>query len=257
MAGQLEAVYRDWGKPERAAELNRQRSADKTNVEFVKAAELFSQAIKLQPGSWEAWNGRAFAYFHLQQWDNAAADFSKAIELAPEVHTNWLHRGHAYLHLAQWDKAAADFSKLVEQWPQDSGGWFFLAAAHAQLNQPNEALSDLRQAIANGFNDIEHLKNVFAARPDSLTRPTLKSWWPSWREKRSNDKVSAIALLNLTEFHHLTECRPSKKAAGEAYRQASSSPARHLSRRSVCAHTGDDFLIVLQIARHTKERRIP
>jgi hypothetical protein len=34
-----------------------------------------------------------------------------------------------------------------------------------------------------------------------------------------------------------------EKAAGEAYRQASSSPARHLSRRSVCARTGDDFLL--------------
>src|SRR5688500_13591670 len=37
-----------------------------------------------------------------------------------------------------------------------------------------------------------------------------------------------------------------KKSAGEAYRQASSSPARHLSRRSDCAHTGDDVLIVPQ-----------
>jgi serine/threonine protein kinase/Tfp pilus assembly protein PilF len=158
VADRLEAVYRDWGKPERAAELNRQRSANKTNVEFVKAAELFSQAIKLLPDRWEAWHGRAWAYFHLHQWDNAAADFSKAIELAPEVHTNWLHRGHCYLTLTQWDKAAADFSKLVEQWPQDSGGWFFLAAAHAQLNQPDEALFDLRQAIAKGFNDVEYLK---------------------------------------------------------------------------------------------------
>ena len=38
------------------------------------------------------------------------------------------------------------------------------------------------------------------------------------------------------------------EAAGEAYRQASSSPARHLPRRSVCALTGDDFLIVPQTA---------
>src|SRR5688572_27756670 len=42
------------------------------------------------------------------------------------------------------------------------------------------------------------------------------------------------------------------KAAGEAYRQASSSPARHLSRRSVCALTGDDVLIVPQTARTPK-----
>ena len=126
--------------------------------EQEKSAADFTKLIELYPTRAEAWNGRAFAYFHLQQWDNAAADFSKAIELAPEVHTNWLHRGHAYLHLAQWDKGADDYSKLLEQWPHDAGAWFFLGAA-AQMNQPNEALSDLRQAIANGFNDIEHLKN--------------------------------------------------------------------------------------------------
>jgi tetratricopeptide (TPR) repeat protein len=159
VAGQLEAVYRDWGKPERAAELNRQRSADTTNIEFVNAAELFSQAIKLQPDRWEAWNGRAFAYFHLHQWDSAAADFSKAIELAPKVHTNWLHRGHCYLTLAQWDKAAADFTKVIEGWPHDPGGWFFRGCAYAQLNQPDKAISDLRQAIAEGFKDIAHLKS--------------------------------------------------------------------------------------------------
>src|SRR6185369_11512301 len=41
-------------------------------------------------------------------------------------------------------------------------------------------------------------------------------------------------------------------AAGEAYRQASSSPARHLSRRSVCALTGDDVLIISQTDRTPK-----
>ena len=127
--------------------------------EQEKSAADFTKLIELYPTRAVAWSGRAFSHFHRQQWEPAIADFTKAIELAPEVHTNWLHRGHAYLQLAKWDRAAADLSKLLEQWPHDSGAWFFLAAAHAQMNQPNEALSNLRQAIANGFNDIEHLKN--------------------------------------------------------------------------------------------------
>ncbi len=133
--------------------------------EFAKADEDFTAAIKLKPDLSDAWTGRAFTYFHRQQWDQSVADFTKSIELAPQIHTNWLHRGHVYLELAQWDKAAADFSKLLEQWPHDSGAWFFLAAAHAQMNKPNDALSDLRQAIANGFNDIEHLKTYSTLDP--------------------------------------------------------------------------------------------
>jgi tetratricopeptide (TPR) repeat protein len=159
LANLLETVYRDWGKPERAAELNRQRSADKTNIEFVNAAELFTQAIKLLPDRWEAWNGRAFAYLHLRQWDNAVADFTKAIELAPDVHTNWFHRGHAYLAVAKWDKAAEDFTKVVDGWPDAVDGWYLRAQAYSQLNQPDKAIADLRQAVVKGYKDAEQLKN--------------------------------------------------------------------------------------------------
>jgi tetratricopeptide (TPR) repeat protein len=124
-----------------------------------KAAEGFSQAIELTPERWEAWNDRASFYFNRQRWDSAVADYSEAIELAPEVHSSWLHRGHSFLHLAQWDKAAADFTKVIEGWPHDTGGWFFRACAYAQLNQQEKAIGDLRQAIAEGFIDVEHLKS--------------------------------------------------------------------------------------------------
>jgi len=78
--------------------------------------------------------------------------------LAPLVHTNWLHRAHSYAALAQWDNAAADFTKVIEGWPHDPGGWFFRGRAYAQLNQPELAITDLRQAIAEGFKDIEWMK---------------------------------------------------------------------------------------------------
>jgi tetratricopeptide (TPR) repeat protein len=163
LAGELDAVYRSWGKPERAAEWERKRPAD-TEAALTRKARLLaveesSQAIKLQPDRWEAWNGRASAYFHLQQWEPAITDFSRAIELAPQVHTNWFHRGHAYLQLAQWDKAAADFTKVIEGWPDAPEGWYLRALAYAQLSQPEKAITDLRQAIARGFTDVERVKN--------------------------------------------------------------------------------------------------
>jgi tetratricopeptide (TPR) repeat protein len=127
--------------------------------EFAKAAEDYSAAIKLKSDAWEAWSGRAFFHFNRQQWDRAISDYSKAIDLDPPVRTNWWHRGHAYLQLAQWDKAAADFGKVVDQWPDGSEGWYWRGVAFAQLNQPDKAIANLRQAIAIGFNDLEHMKN--------------------------------------------------------------------------------------------------
>jgi serine/threonine protein kinase/tetratricopeptide (TPR) repeat protein len=127
--------------------------------DFAEAYDDFTKAIELKRDSWQPWSDRAFASFHLEKWDEAVADFSKAIELSPEFHTNWFHRGHAYLRLQQWDKAAADFTRVVESWPEEPGGWHLRALAYAQSNQSNKAVSDLRQAIAKGFRDVEHLKN--------------------------------------------------------------------------------------------------
>jgi tetratricopeptide (TPR) repeat protein len=152
-------------------------------ADFEKAAADFSAAIERARDLSEAWTGRALSHFHREQWEPAIADFTKAIELDPKVHTNWLHRGHTYLQLRQWDKAAADFGKLVEKWPQDSGGWFFLSGAHAQLNQPSKALSDLRQAIDNGFKDIEHLKTYSLLDP-IRSNPDFKKLVVEMEEKK-------------------------------------------------------------------------
>ena len=133
--------------PQRAAEL------------ASRAAAGYTKAIELRPNDWELWSGRAFVYFRKQQWDQAISDFSKAIDLAPHMHTNWWHRGHVYLHLAQWDKAASDFGNVVERWPDGSEGWYLRGVAFAQLDQPDKAIADLRQAIANGFKNVEQIKN--------------------------------------------------------------------------------------------------
>jgi tetratricopeptide (TPR) repeat protein len=177
----ITGLYRSWGKSRKLAEWDAKSLAAVTQAltrapkdiglqilrghllrdtgELQQALAQFSAVLAVAPQQSDAWTGRGFAYFHLEQWEKAIADFSKAIELGPPVHANWFHRGLSYIQLAQWDKAAADFTKVIEGWPHDPGGWFFRGCAYAQLNQPEKAINDLRQAITEGFKDIEHLKS--------------------------------------------------------------------------------------------------
>ncbi len=133
--------------------------------ELQQAFAEYSQIIEEMPKQSEAWTGRAFAHFHLQQWEPAIADFSKAIQLDPDVHTNWWHRGHAYIALGQWDKAEADFKKTTQGWPDGAENWYQLGVVHVQMNRPTDAVADLTQAVAKGFNDVGRMKTDDRFKP--------------------------------------------------------------------------------------------
>jgi eukaryotic-like serine/threonine-protein kinase len=150
---------------------------------YQQALLRFSEDLAVTPELSDAWSGRAFAHFHLQQWEPAIADFTKAIELAPQVHTNWFHRGHAYVALAQWDKAEADFRKTTQGWPDDAESWYLLGAVHAQMDRPAEAVADLRQAVAKGFNGV-------GIKTDDKLKPL-----------RANDGFKKLVAELETKFH--------------------------------------------------------
>jgi serine/threonine protein kinase/regulator of sirC expression with transglutaminase-like and TPR domain len=142
------------------------RGWSNSNIQqWNKAIADYSEAIKRKPGQWDAWFGRGFAQSGLQQWEKAIADYSEAIRLAPGAHAPWLHRASLYGHLGQWDKSAADYSKLLEKYPDDFNAWYWRGVAYANLKEPEKAIADLRQAIAKGFRDVEHLKTYPAFEP--------------------------------------------------------------------------------------------
>ena len=98
-----------------------------------------SKSIALNAKAWKAWNIRAWAYFHLHQYEKAVADYSKVIDLNAKHHSAWLHRGHAHFHLRQWEKAIADFAK--------GEAWFYSGQAHAELGQWDNVVADFSKAI--------------------------------------------------------------------------------------------------------------
>lgn len=52
---------------------------------YREARELCSDAIRLRPFMWQAYNNRANAYFGLGQWDEAIADYNRAVDIRPDM----------------------------------------------------------------------------------------------------------------------------------------------------------------------------
>jgi serine/threonine protein kinase/Flp pilus assembly protein TadD len=172
---------------------NQLGAALRNQSRFDEALDAYSRTIAIKPDDEGGWSGRAFVHFRQQQFDRAVADFSQAVKLDPEVHTNWWHRGHAHLQLHQWDEAARDFGTVVEKWPHESEGWYRRATARAQLNQLDLALTDLRQAVENGFDNLEMLKSdpLLAPLRTSVEFGKLLEWL-EWKIAARLDEAIAL-----------------------------------------------------------------
>jgi len=112
-------------------------------------------------------------------------------------------------------KPAADFGKAIDQWPDGPAeGWYWArVVAFAQLNQPDRAIADLQQAITKGFDNAETDERTIRGSTRSAPAKTLTNCWKSLERK---EKLQS----------------KQKRPVRAPYRQASSSPARHLRGRS-------------------------
>jgi len=86
--------------------------------EKVKALELFSKAIELNPEDAAAYYNRGNSYADLKQYEKAIADYSKAIELNPEDTAAYINRGNSYAVLKQYEKAIEDYDRAIEINPE-------------------------------------------------------------------------------------------------------------------------------------------
>ena len=52
---------------------------------YREAKDLCTDAIRIRPFMWQAYNNRANAYFGLARWDEAIADYNRAVDIRPDI----------------------------------------------------------------------------------------------------------------------------------------------------------------------------
>jgi tetratricopeptide (TPR) repeat protein len=129
------------------------------SLDFQGAAHHYSEALKYDPATVEAYNGRGQAYFQLKKIPEAYADFDAAVKAGIVTPKLFLNRGKCLVMLSRPQEAIPDLTKSLELEPNSPEAYFFRAAAREKTGDAENALRDYTQAIRLSPNYVEALVN--------------------------------------------------------------------------------------------------
>lgn len=116
--------------------------------EPVKAVNLLSEAIMLDPENAFSYNLRGIAYSNLGRYDEALQDYSKAINLSPDFSWAYENRAMAYVIIGQCMRAIEDYNHAIGLNPRSRGSYFGRGDAYECLGQYEEAVRDYSKVIS-------------------------------------------------------------------------------------------------------------
>lgn len=142
--------------------------------DFTNMAKDYSEAIKLKPYVQWYWQERAYAYQSLGQYKKAISDHTKSIELNEQDAGQRVRRGQAYEALGEFSEAEADYSRAIEINPSYWGNWFARARLYSLQNQPDKARADLAESIKQSSSGTVDDQNDLAWALATSTNSTLR-----------------------------------------------------------------------------------
>ena len=128
---------------DRGKELGAQEKWDEAFAEF-------DEAIRLNPGYAEAYDGRGSAYLNLGEPERAIEDYSDAIRLNPQLAVAYYNRGNAYFDLAEDERAILDYDEAIRLDPDFAEANANRGNAYSNLGQFQLATEDYDEAIRLG-----------------------------------------------------------------------------------------------------------
>lgn len=107
----------------------------------------FSEAVRLDPKSPNAFLARALAFGLKSEWDNALADCTEAIRLDPHnAFLGYFCRGDVYMKKHDHDKAIADYTKAIQLNPNNAGVYDSRGTAYEKKGEKSKAEADFEKA---------------------------------------------------------------------------------------------------------------
>lgn len=137
------------------------------NLDFQSSVYHYTEALKYDPSTVEAYNGRGQAYFQLKKIPEALDDFSNAIRSGIETPKLFLNRGKCLVMLGRPQEALPDLNRSIELEPKSPETYFFRAVVHEKGGQPENALADYSKAVELKPDYLEALVNralIFVGR---------------------------------------------------------------------------------------------
>jgi tetratricopeptide (TPR) repeat protein len=111
------------------------------------AIACFTQALRLDPGSADAYFQRGNAWYDKDEWDRAIADYSDSLRLERDAAV-YVNRGLCYSNKKDHDRAVHDFTAALEMDPKNPARVHLLRGdAHYDKGDYDKAIADHGETI--------------------------------------------------------------------------------------------------------------
>lgn len=117
------------------------------SLDFQSSVYHYTEALRYDSSTIEAYNGRGQAYFQLKKIPEALDDFSNAIRSGIETPKLFLNRGKCLVMLGRPQEALPDLNRSIELEPKSPETYFFRAVVYEKGGQPENALADYSKAV--------------------------------------------------------------------------------------------------------------
>ncbi len=139
-------------KKAKASELLAEAHAEK---DPFKKKELYTEVLKIDPNSAEAFNGLGYARRALGDPEGAIKDYDSAIRLNPDYAVAYNNRGYAKRVLGDLDGAINDYDTAIRLNPEYAIAYGNRGYAKSKKGDSNGAINDYNKAIS--LNPEKHL----------------------------------------------------------------------------------------------------
>jgi lipoprotein NlpI/pimeloyl-ACP methyl ester carboxylesterase len=115
--------------------------------DYDRAIQDYSEVIRQNPTSADAFIGRGSTYLAAGEYDRAIQDYNEAIRLNPRSAGAFTGRGSAYLHKGAYERAIPDFNAAISLNPKSAGAFALRGSAYLDRGDYDLAIQDYDQAI--------------------------------------------------------------------------------------------------------------
>jgi tetratricopeptide (TPR) repeat protein len=121
---------------------------------FAKAIENFTEAIRLNPQTSEAYAARGNVYYFKKDYELAIKDYSEVIRINPLVPDFYLVRGVIYVIQKNYESALKDYNEAIRLKPDHETAYFLRGEMHFTRKDYQLAVDDYSEAIRLNSNNF-------------------------------------------------------------------------------------------------------
>jgi tetratricopeptide (TPR) repeat protein len=141
------------------------------NKNYTQAIGDYEKAISLEPGYYEAWNGKADGLNRAQRFSEALVASDKALSLNPEYVQGWINRGYILYNLGRNEDELKAYETAITLDPSSPDAWFNKGYALAGMKRYDEALTafDKVQSLDPDYPNLAGNRRIAEQNRDAAT----------------------------------------------------------------------------------------